>query len=62
MKSKLDEMEQYSRRNCCKIIGIPDEKEENTDTLVLNVINNGILKENNEKISINEIHKVQPQT
>ena len=49
MKIKLDEMEQYSRRNCLKIAGIPEEKDENTDTLVLNVIINLILKENTEK-------------
>ena len=57
MKIKLDEMEQYSRRNCLKITGIPEEKDENTDTLVLNVINNLILKENTEKMSINEISR-----
>ena len=49
VKIKLDEMEQYSRRNCLKIAGIPEEKDENTDTLVSNVIINLILKENTEK-------------
>ena len=32
---KLDEMEQYSRRNYLKITGIPEEKDKNTGTLVL---------------------------
>ena len=44
-------MEQYSRRNCLKITGIPEEKNENTDKLVLKVINNLILNENNDKIT-----------
>ena len=58
MKMKLDEMEQYSRRYCLKITGIPEEKDVNTDTLVLHVINSLILKENTEKISINEISRL----
>ena len=56
-KFKLDEMEQYSRRNCLKITGIPEEKNENTDKLVLNVINNLILNENNDKITTKDISR-----
>lgn len=50
-------MEQYSRRNCLKITGIPEEKNENTDTLAPNVFNNLVLKENTEKISVKDISR-----
>ena len=35
MKMKLDEIEQYSWLNCLKLTGIPEEKDENTGTLLL---------------------------
>lgn len=54
---RIDEMEQYSRRNCLKITGIPEEKNENTDTLALNVFNNLVLKENTKKISVKDISR-----
>ena len=31
---ELVEIEQYARRNCFKISGIPEEKDENTDTRI----------------------------
>ncbi|XP_062608448.1 uncharacterized protein LOC134270265 [Saccostrea cucullata] len=57
LTSRLDEMEQYSRRNCLKITGIPEEKGENTDKLVLNVVNSLILKDNTEKITVKDISR-----
>lgn len=54
---RIDKMEQYPRRNCLKITGVHEEKNENTDTLVLNVINNLVLKENTEKISVKDISR-----
>ena len=50
LKSKVDDMEQYTRRNCLKIIGVPEERNDNTDVLVMNVINNLVLKEKKKTI------------
>jgi hypothetical protein len=45
LKIKLDDQEQYSRRTNLKISGIKEQgREENTDDLVLDVINNLIFK------------------
>ena len=57
LKSKVDDMEQYTRRNCLKITGVPEERNDNTDVLVMNVINNLVLKENEEKIGIKDISR-----
>lgn len=35
-----EEAEQYSRRNCLRIYGIPESANENTDNIVMDVINN----------------------
>lgn len=44
LKQRMDDMEQYSRRTCLKISGIKENgKLENTDNLVLDVINDLIL-------------------
>jgi pimeloyl-CoA synthetase len=41
LKIKLDDQEQYTRRTNLKISGIKEQdREENTDDLVLDVINN----------------------
>ncbi|XP_052704543.1 uncharacterized protein LOC128180457 [Crassostrea angulata] len=57
LSTRLDEMEQYSRRNCLKISGIPEEKNENTDTLVLNVFNNIMFKQKQDKIALESISR-----
>ena len=57
LKSKVDDMEQYTRRNCLKITGVPEEPNDNTDVLVMNVINNFVLKEKEEKITIKDISR-----
>ena len=56
LKIKLDDQEQYSRRTNLKISGIKEQgREENTDDLVLDVINNLILK--HQGVSLNYSHK-----
>ena len=50
-------MEQYTRRNCLKITGVPEEPNDNTNVLVMTVINNLVLKENEEKITIKDISR-----
>ena len=37
LESQADQAEQYSRRNCLRISGIPEETGENTDNLVLKI-------------------------
>jgi hypothetical protein len=55
LKIKLDDQEQYSRRTNLKISGIKEQgREENTDDLVLDVINNLILK--HQGVSLNSSH------
>ena len=39
---QLDNLEQYGRRNCLLIHGIPEKSGENTDTQVLEVFNNNL--------------------
>ena len=38
LKSCLDRQEQYSRRNCLLIHGLPELKNENTDELIIDTI------------------------
>ena len=37
---EIEDFQQYSRRNCILIHGIPEEREENTDGLALDIFNN----------------------
>ena len=39
LKSDVENQEQYSRRNCLFVRGIPEEQGEGTDSIVLNAIN-----------------------
>lgn len=57
LKLRIDDMEQYTRRNCLKFSGIPENPKDNTDQLVLNVVNNLVLKEDEEKITIKDISR-----
>lgn len=64
LKNRLDDMEQYSRRNCLKITGIKEHEGENTDQAVLNVINDIIFKDAQVQLSMSSIersHRVGPQ-
>ena len=39
LKSDVENQEQYSRRNCLLVHSTPEEQGENTDSIVLNAIN-----------------------
>lgn len=64
LKIKLDDQEQYSRRTNLKISGIKEQgRDENTDDLVLDVINNLILKHQGVALNYSQIgrtHRVGP--
>ena len=53
MDKQLDKQEQYSRRNCILIHGIPENKGEDTDKEILKVINDDI----DENVSITDIDR-----
>ena len=39
LEAQADQAEQYSRRNCLRISGVPETTEENTDNIVLSIAN-----------------------
>ena len=53
LKGCLDRQEQYSRRNCLLIHGLPESKNENTDELVIDTIKEKM----GEEIEKNEIDR-----
>ena len=53
LKGCLDRQEQYSRRNCLLIHGLPESKNENTDELVIDAIKEKM----GEEIEKNEIDR-----
>lgn len=56
LKQRMDDMEQYSRRTCLKISGIKENgKFENTDNLVLDVINDLILPNTGRTLTLEHI-------
>ncbi|XP_071954159.1 uncharacterized protein [Antedon mediterranea] len=57
MGDKLDELEQYSRRNCLLLHGVPESFKENTDTLALDVITTKI-SEGVELCDIDRTHRL----
>ena len=40
MEQSIDDQQQYSRRNCLLLYGIEETKGEDTDNIVLEVLNN----------------------
>ena len=54
LKGCLDRQEQYSRRNCLLIHGLPESKNENTDELVIDTIKEKM----GEEIENNEIDHI----
>ena len=60
MKNETDDAEQYSRRNCLRIYGLPEGPDEKTDDLVLDVFNAklglGIPRE-----AIDRSHRITPR-
>ncbi|XP_062606558.1 uncharacterized protein LOC134268329 [Saccostrea cucullata] len=57
LTTRMDDMEQYSRRTCLKFTGIPENKDENTDQMILNVINNYVLDTEDEKMDLYQISR-----
>ena len=41
-KEQIDEMEQYSRRNCLVFLGIDESRDENTDDLIAETCNTNL--------------------
>lgn len=71
LKQRMEDMEQYSRRTCLKIAGMKENsKFENTDKLVLHVINDLILPNTGRTLTLDHIgrthrigkHKPKQQT
>ena len=57
VKGCLDRQEQYSRRNCLLIHGLPESKNENTDELVIDTIKEK-MGEEIEKDEIDTSHRL----
>ena len=57
LEKKADDQEQYSRRNCLLIHGLTETKTEDTDEMVLDVINNK-LNIKMSQISIDRSHRL----
>ena len=57
LEKKADDQEQYSRRNCLLIHGLTETKTEDTDEMVLDVINNKLNIEMSQ-ISIDRNHRL----
>ena len=57
LKGSLDRQEQYSRRNCLLIHGLPESKNENTDELVIDTIKEK-MGEEIEKDEIDRSHRL----
>ena len=57
LKGSLDRQEQYSRRNCLLIHGLPESKNENTDELVIETIQEE-MGEAIEKDEIDRSHRL----
>ncbi|KAK4874019.1 hypothetical protein RN001_013379 [Aquatica leii] len=60
LRNKLDDLEQYTRRNSLRIWGIKEERNENVENQVLNVCNNqlGLTLSNND---IDRCHRIGMQ-
>ena len=60
----MDDIEQYSRRNCLKFSWIHEEKNENTDKSILNIVNKIVLKDSDTMLDLSRIdrtHRVGPE-
>ena len=59
LSSRVDDLEQYSRRSCLRIAGIPETQDEDTDVLVLELA--ARLNINVQSSDIEVSHRVGPQ-
>ena len=60
----MDDIEQYFRRNCLKFSGIHEEKNENTDKSILNIVNKIFINNIKTKLDLSRIdrtHRVGPE-
>ncbi|OWF43603.1 hypothetical protein KP79_PYT24893 [Mizuhopecten yessoensis] len=55
LTDRIDDMEQYSRRTCLKFSGIPEQQGEDTDKLILNVINKHVLQPVGQTVELHQI-------
>lgn len=67
LHQRIDDLEQYSRKNCLGFSGIPEpaKGKEDTDQIALNVINKYILvgtgQQNMQRIAISNSHRLGPR-
>ena len=59
VRTSIDDMEKYFRRNCLKFSGIYEEKNANTDEFILNLVNKTVLKDTDTKLDLSKIEKTQ---
>lgn len=59
MSAKIDDLEQYSRRSCLRIVGIKESERENTDEVLLNLATRLNVEIHPE--DIDRSHRVGPQ-
>lgn len=57
MINKIDDQEQYTRRNCLLLHGIPEDKEEDTDELVLKTLKDDLALQIDEK-ELDRTHRI----
>ena len=57
LKESIDQQEQYSHRNCLLIHDVEENSNEDTDKLVLNIINND-LEINLMEVAIDRTHRI----
>ena len=57
MEESIDSQQQYSRRNCLLLHGIEETKGEDTDNIVLEVLNND-MDLNMSKTDLDRSHKI----
>ena len=59
LQSSLEEQEQYSRRQCLRIYGLPESRGENTDDLVISLA--GKMGVTIDKQDIDRSHRIRPR-
>ena len=57
LEAEIDDQEQYSRRNCLLIHGVTEDKKEDTDSVVINIIKNDVEVEISEN-DIDRTHRI----
>ena len=61
-ENSQEEQEQYSRRNCLRIYGMPEKKDENSDDVVLQLVNSKLnLGFQVRESDLDRTHRIQPR-